>query len=175
MGHIHRIAMTSHQPWGTWAMGHICTPLPMWSIACVPHHPWGTCTPLPLWPIAHVGSSPMGHIHPIAMTSHQPWGTWAMGHICTPLPMWPIACVVHHPWRTCTPLSMWPIINVGPISPVPHVHLCITAMCPIALWSHHPCPSIMCQNVKRCQVVKKMSNVKKSNTWTMEEVHKKIN
>ena len=26
---------------------------------------------------------------------------------------------------------------------------------------------------KRCQVVKKMSNVKKSNTWTMEEVHKK--
>ena len=28
---------------------------------------------------------------------------------------------------------------------------------------------------KRCQVVKKMSNVKKSNTWTMEEVHKKIN
>ena len=27
---------------------------------------------------------------------------------------------------------------------------------------------------KRCQVVKKMSNVKKSNTWTMEEVHKKI-
>ena len=25
---------------------------------------------------------------------------------------------------------------------------------------------------KRCQVVKKMSNVKKSNTWTMEEVHK---
>ena len=32
---------------------------------------------------------------------------------------------------------------------------------------------------KRCQIVKKMSNcqndVKKSNTWTMEEVHKKIN
>ena len=26
---------------------------------------------------------------------------------------------------------------------------------------------------KRCQVVNKMSNVKKSNTWTMEEVHKK--
>ena len=30
----------------------------------------------------------------------------------------------------------------------------------------------ICQNVKRCQVVKKMSNVKKSNTWTMEEVYK---
>ena len=28
--------------------------------------------------------------------------------------------------------------------------------------------------LKRCQVVKKMSNVKKSNTWTMEEFHKKI-
>ena len=26
---------------------------------------------------------------------------------------------------------------------------------------------------KRCQVVKKMSNVKKLNTWTMEEVHQK--
>ena len=26
---------------------------------------------------------------------------------------------------------------------------------------------------KRCEVVKKMSNVKKSNTWTMEEFHKK--
>ena len=26
---------------------------------------------------------------------------------------------------------------------------------------------------KRCQVDKKMSNVKKSNIWTMEEVHKK--
>ena len=29
--------------------------------------------------------------------------------------------------------------------------------------------------LKKCQVVKKMSNVKKSNIWTMEEVHKKIN
>ena len=27
--------------------------------------------------------------------------------------------------------------------------------------------------LKRCQVVKKMSNVKKSNIWTMQEVHKK--
>ena len=33
----------------------------------------------------------------------------------------------------------------------------------------------LCQNVKRWQVVKKISNVKKSNNWTMEEVHKKIN
>ena len=29
--------------------------------------------------------------------------------------------------------------------------------------------------VKRCEVVKKLENVKKSNTLTMEEVHKKIN
>ena len=28
---------------------------------------------------------------------------------------------------------------------------------------------------KRCQNVKKVSNIKKSNTQTMEEVHKKIN
>ena len=27
---------------------------------------------------------------------------------------------------------------------------------------------------KRCQIVKKMSNVKESNTWTMEEIYKKI-
>ena len=26
---------------------------------------------------------------------------------------------------------------------------------------------------KRCQIVKKMSNVKKSNSWTREEVHKR--
>ena len=31
------------------------------------------------------------------------------------------------------------------------------------------------KNVKRCQVVKKMSNVIKTNIWTMEEVPKKIN
>ena len=37
-------------------------------------------------------------------------------------------------------------------------------------------PCQMSKNVKllkRCQVVKKMSNVKKSNIWTMQEVHKK--
>ena len=36
----------------------------------------------------------------------------------------------------------------------------------------------MSKNVKlskRCQVVKKMSNVKKLNMWTMREVHKKVN
>ena len=27
--------------------------------------------------------------------------------------------------------------------------------------------------ISRCQVVNKMSNIKRSNIWTMEEVHKK--
>ena len=57
----------------------------------------------------------------------------------------------------------------------------------IAHVSYCPCTLLlMCQ--KKCQVVKKMSscqkdvklskkmsNVKKSNTWTMEEIHKKLN
>ena len=43
-------------------------------------------------------------------------------------------------------------------------------MCPIAHMSKKDV-----KLSKRCQVVKKMSNVKKSNTWTMEEVHKIIN
>ena len=43
-------------------------------------------------------------------------------------------------------------------------------MCPIAHMSKKDV-----KLSKRCQVVKKMSNVKKSNTCTMEEVHKKIN
>ena len=30
-----------------------------------------------------------------------------------------------------------------------------------------------CQMSKKCEVVKKMSNFKKSNIWTMQEVHKK--
>ena len=37
----------------------------------------------------------------------------------------------------------------------------------------HPCGPLAIYQ-KMCQVVKKMSNVKKSNTWTMEEVQKKI-
>ena len=41
-------------------------------------------------------------------------------------------------------------------------------MCPIAHMSKKDV-----KLSKRCQVVKKMSNVKKSDTWTMEEVHKK--
>ena len=30
----------------------------------------------------------------------------------------------------------------------------------------------MCQNVKRCQIVKKMLNVKKLNSYTRKQVHK---
>ena len=39
---------------------------------------------------------------------------------------------------------------------------------------HCPCVKKMSSLSKRCQVVKKMSNVKESNTFTMQEVHKKI-
>ena len=72
-----------------------------------------------------------------------------------------------------------------PITHVPH-----PPRCPISIFSinhdtHLPAFPIAhmskkmssCQKAvklsKRCQVVKKMSNVKKSNTQTMEEVHKK--
>ena len=89
-------------------------------------------------------------------------------------PMCPNAHVPHCP---CAPLPMCPI------TPVPHLDL-------IGIgnihWTHDPAHvhhvpmlQVKCQKdvklSKRCQVVKKMSNIKKSNTWTMEEVHKKIN
>ena len=76
-------------------------------------------------------------------------------------------------------------LTMCPIAHVPH-----PPRCPISIFSinydiHLPTFPIAhmskkmssCQKdvklSKRCQVVKKMSNVKKSNTWTMEEVHKK--
>ena len=76
-------------------------------------------------------------------------------------------------------------LTMCPITHVPH-----PLRCPISIFSinhdtHLPTFPIAhmskkmssCQKAvklsKRCQVVKKMSNVKKSNTQTMEEVHKK--
>ena len=73
---------------------------------------------------------------------------------------------------------------------IDHVAHCPSPMCPISIFSinhdtHLPTFPIAhmskkmssCQKAvklsKRCQVVKKMSNVRKSNTQTMEEVHKK--
>ena len=76
--------------------------------------------------------------------------------------MCPIAHVPHPPR---SPIS---IFNINHDTPL--------AMCPVA---HMSKKMSSCQKdvklSKRCQVVKKMSNVKKSNTWTMEEVHKKNN
>ena len=84
--------------------------------------------------------------------------------------------IAHVPHPSRYPIS---IFNITHDTPLP--------ICPIA---HVSCYTYQkrCQVVrkmsscqkdvklsKRCQVVKKMSNVKKSNTWTMEEVHKKIN
>ena len=51
------------------------------------------------------------------------------------------------------------MIPLCPCAPLP--------MCPVA----HIKKDVKLS--KRCQVVKKMSNVKKSNAWTMEEVQKK--
>ena len=76
-------------------------------------------------------------------------------------------------------------LTMCPMTHVPH-----PLRCPISIFSinhdtHLPTFLIAhmskkvssCQKdvklLKRCQVVKKISNVKKSNTLTMEEVHKK--
>ena len=87
------------------------------------------------------------------------------------------------PYCPCALLPMCPIPQ--PIPKVPHLYLQYwlayhLPMCPIAHVPHWPCATLlMCQKhvklSKGCQIVKKMSNVKKSNTQTMEEVHKKIN
>ena len=80
---------------------------------------------------------------------------------CAQLSMCPITHVPHPPRY---PIS---IFNINHDTPLP--------MCPIAQMSCCPYVKKDVKLSKRCQAVKKMSNVKKSNTWTMEEVHKKIN
>ena len=74
--------------------------------------------------------------------------------------------IAHVPHWPCAPSPMCPIPQGTPsLSSI----LTMISLC--------PCPYVKkdVKLSKRCQVVKKMSNVKKSNTWTMEEVHKKIN
>ena len=74
---------------------------------------------------------------------------------------------------------MGPIAHV-PIAHVPH-HPCPPSISnrywqySLNTWSCtcSPCAHVISQVSKRCQVVKKMSNMKKSNMHTMEEVHKK--
>ena len=133
-----------------------------------------------LWSCAQLPMCPIGHVphHPCAPSPRYPISTFNINHD-TPLPMCPIAHVSCCP---CAPSPMCPIPQGAPsLSSV----LTMIPICPCV-----PLPTCQkrCQVVKkmsscqkdvklskRCQVVKKMSNVKKSNTWTMEEVHKKIN
>ena len=91
--------------------------------------------------------------------------------------MCPIAYVPHCP---CAPSPMWPIPKgtsslSSVLTTIPHCPCVPLPMYPIAHVSHCPYVKKDVKLSKRCQVVKKMSNLKKSNTWTMEEVHKKIN
>ena len=130
--------------------------------------------PSPMWPIAHVA------LHPVSI-----WIYVLLCH-CAPLPMCliPMCPITYMPHHSCCPsrsMHYYANVHQHPSAPLP--------MCPINHVPHLPClPSKsmhyyihvpithlappMCQNVKRCQFVKEMLNVKKSNTWTMEEVHK---
>ena len=72
-----------------------------------------------------------------------------------------------------TLLTMWPIApstmcTIPKGAPSVSSVLTMIPICP-----HFPYVKKDVKLSQRCQVVKKMSNVKKSNTWTMEEVHKK--
>ena len=109
-------------------------------------------------PIGHVPHPPR---YPISIFNINHDTPLSMSHCpCVPLSMCSIGHVPHPP--RC-PISIFSINH--------DTHL---PMCPIAHVSKN---MSSCQkDVKlseRCQVVKKMSNVKKSNTLTMEEVHKK--
>ena len=105
------------------------------------------------------------------------------------LPIYPITPVSHHPCAQspyplclCAPLPMCPIAHVAycPFTPLPYCHVDLEFHMPHCPYAPSPLfPWVMGtqvmgqQNVKWCQVVKKMSNVKKLNILTMEEVHKK--
>ena len=82
--------------------------------------------------------------------------------------------ITHVPHCLCAPSPMCPIPHGAPsisavLTKIPLYPYAPLPMCPIA---HVPLSPKLS---KRCQIVTKMSNVKKSNTWPMEEVHKKIN
>ena len=175
----------THVPIQIYTLLWQCAPSPMCPIVHVPHC---SCGLLPMCPITLLPCRPrriMLH-HPNAPSLLFP---------ITHMPNHPTPCA-HVPHRSCGLLPMHPITHV----PHPDLYI-IMAVCPITHVSHCPCvPSPMCpipqgapslSSVltripicprvplpicpKRCKVVKKMSNLKKSNTWTMEEVHKKMN
>ena len=86
-----------------------------------------------------------------------------------------------HMIKHMTTLTIWPIAP-SPMCPIPQGAPSLSSvLIMIPICPHFPLPiskkmSSYQKDVKlskRCQVVNKMSNVKKSNTWTMEEVHKK--
>ena len=177
-----------------------CTPVPMCPIPPVPHCPlWlhYPCAPYPLYPIspcvsiAHVahcsmGTGVMGHMGNGAQgqwgTGVWQWGTWTMGYI---------RYGAHGQWghmgnggtwamgyRGYGVQGVWATPNLSIIKEhntlvTCHMYPLTPTLIPQLWWAEMV--SVMCQNVKGCQVVKKMSNVKKSNTWTIYKVHKKIN
>ena len=118
---------------------------------------------MPNWPCA---PSPMCPI---------PQGTPSVSLILTMIPLCPCP-IVHVPhYCPCAPLAMCPITHVQ------HLPRCLISIFSIkhdTYLSTFPIAHMSKKDVKlstRCQVVKKMSNVKESSTWTMEEVHKKKN
>ena len=77
--------------------------------------------------------------------------------------------IAHMPHNPVPYLDLYIIkqhTSSGYMSHVP-LDLNLTPACDELRWFNNE------PNIKICQVVQKMSNVKKSNTWTMKEVHKK--
>ena len=115
--------------------------------------------------------SPITHV-PI------PPGSPSLSLILTMIPFahvpLPMCHIVHVPHWPCAPSPMCPISQGAPSLSSVLTMIPISSQVPIA---HMSKKMSSCQKdvklSKRCQVVKKMSNVKKSNTLTMEEVHKK--
>ena len=119
-------------------------------------------------PIAHVPHCPCAP----SPTCLIPQGTPSLSLILTMKSLCPCP-IAHVSHCSCAPLAMCKITHV------PHYPCAPSSRCSISIFSiNHDThlPTYVKKDVKlskRCQVVKKMSNVKKSNTLTMEEVHKK--
>ena len=146
----------------------------MCPIAHVPCHP---CAPSPLSPSTsthyydnvphHICAHWPGALSPICPII-LPLMLMCPLCSCAPLPMCPIA---HVPYCSCSPL---PCPHIDLEGDMPHYPYAPSPPFPWVM-GHIGDGAAICQNFKWWKVVKKMSNVKKSNTWTMEEVHKKIN
>ena len=183
------ITHVSHCPCASlimWPIAHV-PPLPYSHVdlegsCCIFHMPHHSCSPSPMcpitlplllmWPIAHVAYCPC------TLSPMSPIQIFTLLWQCAPSLMCPI---VHVPHCSCAPSPMCPIPQGAPSlsSVLTRIPICPHGPLPIC---QKRCKVVkkmsICQKdvklSKRCQVVKKMSNVKKSNTWTMEEVHKKM-